>query len=462
MKETKITRKSSIGQTKNSQNKWKDKALLRREEIARLRKRNKELLASRDAWKSKYKELKTAWQNLPILSSDCAYRHHYSLPMVVLVVGLYSYGGMSLRSCRHSLCCMLVGFGMSASVPSHGTIRNWLCKCGRYRVERRNKEVYSYVLYIDESISFGSEKILLILGVDSDAIPKGRSLKHEDMDVLFVGASTEWKGTQITQELSRLRQHHKLSYVVSDQGNNLRKAYKSVDCEHIPDVTHIAANALKRIYDKDEIFEAFRKMIAKLRRDWNLSKSKSQYMPPTMRGKMRFANIFPCINWAKKMLATWEDLPEQVQHALQFLKTQHEFIASLIQIQDVFKMLCATLKNKGFGTAQKKEILTYFESIEAQEKTAIFMRDCEQYLDNLSLKAQKLELDFLLCSSDIIESFFGKFKFKRNPNARSGLTEFIFTIATFGKPFSEKEAKAALESITCKDLRRLKTNLKKR
>ena len=62
------------------------------------------------------------------------------------------------------------------------------------------------------------------------------------------------------------------------------------------------------------------------------------------------------------------------------------------------------------------------------------------------------EIEQLLCSSDIIESYFGKFKNKMNRNSRDGLTEFIFTIATFGKPFSKEEAKKALESIRSQDL----------
>ena len=74
-------------------------------------------------------------------------------------------------------------------------------------------------------------------------------------------------------------------------------------------------------------------------------------------------------------------------------------------------------------------------------------------LKNLSVLFNKqLSQANLLCSSDIIESYFGKFKTKVNPNNRSGLTEFIFTIATFGKPFSIQETKNALETIPCKRL----------
>ena len=86
------------------------------------------------------------------------------------------------------------------------------------------------------------------------------------------------------------------------------------------------------------------------------------------------------------------------------------------------------------------------------KRGAIFVENCKGYLDNLTKKEEDLKQENLLCSSDIIESYFGKFKAKVNPNSRSGLTELIFTIATFGKPFSLQETKKALKSIKCKHL----------
>lgn len=74
------------------------------------------------------------------------------------------------------------------------------------------------------------------------------------------------------------------------------------------------------------------------------------------------------------------------------------------------------------------------------------------YLENLSQKSQTLKQEHLLCSSDIIESFFGKFKAKINPNNRGGLTEFIFTIANFAQPLDIQQLKLALQTVKLKDL----------
>jgi len=272
------------------------------------------------------------------------------------------------------------------------------------------------------------------------------------MSVLYVGASQEWKGVHIEKQLQKIAVGKEIKYAVSDEGRNLQKAYKLMNYKHIEDCTHVLANHLKRIYEKDTDFETFRKLIGRLRRDWNLSKTNSQYMPPTMRGKMRFANIFPCVNWAKRILADWNNLSKEVQDKLTFLKANTTFIQSLIEVEIIFKTVCCQLKNGGFSAAQKQAILTDLSKMEAGEKASIFMQNCKDYLDKLTRKSKALKQANLQCSSDIIESYFGKFKAKVNPNNRSGLTEFIFTLATFGKPFSIQETKKALENIPCKHL----------
>ena len=79
-------------------------------------------------------------------------------------------------------------------------------------------------------------------------------------------------------------------------------------------------------------------------------------MPPSMRGKMRFANIFPCVDWAEKCLANWQTLSPLIQESLKFLKDNQAFIEELIQIEKAFKKTCEILKNDGFGIDQKNPV----------------------------------------------------------------------------------------------------------
>ena len=150
MKNQKIKGNLSQGRVKDSSNTWKIKAISRRKENAKLTKRIKELKQSRDAWKKKCMDLKYGAKKRSVLSPQRAFRHHYNLDLVMLILALHQYGTMSLRACRHSLFCMLICLGLESRVPSHTTIRNWLCKSGYYRIQERQNQGGDYVLYVDE------------------------------------------------------------------------------------------------------------------------------------------------------------------------------------------------------------------------------------------------------------------------------------------------------------------------
>lgn len=453
MTTTKKTRNPPRGQLKDTTIDWKSKAISRRKEIEKLRKRIAELEISRDGWKGKYQNLKRTLSQSCGLGGKKAAKHQYSLTVVALVLELYKYGGMSLRGCRHSLCCMLLSMGLTCRVPSHTSIRNWICKGGKYRVNAAASIDGRYVVILDESIMFGSEKILLMLGIKEERAAQANALRHDDVEVLFVGAAQEWKSEQIVAELQKAAQGKSIKYAVSDQGRNLKGAYKLLNIVQIEDCMHILANNLKRIYSKLHLFDAFRKLVGKLRQEWGQSRTKSRFMPPGMRTKMRFANIFPCVDWAQKILAGWDDLEQNIQDELRLLKDNSAFFQSLSQTAAIFRTVCDKLKNKGFGLAQKQELLAELELLDAEGEAGIFLQGCKDYLDELSAKTSKLGQERLLCSSDIIESYFGKFKAKMNTNTRGAMSEFIFTLATFGKSFSVEEVKEALETIQCKQLR---------
>ena len=435
-----------------SRDNWKTKKQACSVELKLLRKRNKELCASRDKWQADYKALKTSLPSVPLKQCGVrATKHQYSLEFVGLCLSLYNYGQMSLRSCQYILCCMSKYLNLEHTIPHYTTIRNWICKCGLYRTKISPPQASSYVAYVDESVGFGKERMLLVLGIEEGAIPSGSSVSHKDIDVLYVGASDTWKGENVAEVLDNLE--HNISYVVSDEGNNLKKGYELSNYTHIKDITHVLANALKGIYNEDKLFEGFRACIIKLRKKWKQHKQYSKYTPPGMRGQLRFANIFPAVKWANKMLNNWGNLAKDVQQEMSWLKANKAFIDELVQVGELSKMSNKLLKNEGFGNKQKEEILERLKGVCGSARVDRFIVAIKDYLAHLTEQREALGKDMLLCSSDIIESFFGKFKTKVNPNGHSGLTEFMFSIATFGKPLVPEEIQKALESTNCKDLK---------
>ncbi len=79
------------------------------------------------------------------------------------------------------------------------------------------------------------------------------------------------------------------------------------------------------------VFKAFLKQSGLLRQRWVLSKN-SSFIPPSVRGKMRFANLFPLIEWAKKHLDNPENIPCEIKADLAFLNENKDWVFKTIHL----------------------------------------------------------------------------------------------------------------------------------
>ena len=127
---------------------------------------------------------------------------------------------MSLRGCVQVLLCLrLVSSRLNQKlVPSYNSIRNWCCKAGYHRlVYEGSVEEGEWVYFVDESISLGKERILLVLGIPVNRLDFKKSLSLDSMRVLSIELSKSWKGQDIAAVLSKLRERFPMAYVVSDE-----------------------------------------------------------------------------------------------------------------------------------------------------------------------------------------------------------------------------------------------------
>jgi hypothetical protein len=446
---------------KLSTNKWKLKAIARNKIIQSQKKKILELSESRDSWKFRYKTLQNSLSSGSVKRSNLlcekqvAKGHHYQLAVVLFCVQFLSYGAQSFRGCVHSLVCLNLCFRLAfKKVPSHTTIRNWACKMGYYRVHKVvEKSEELWLLLIDESISLGNEKILLVLGMPLSKVSFEKALQVSDLRVLAMEISKTWTGESIAEVLAKVAKTYPIGYIVSDCGNNLKKSYVLRSYLHIPDITHTMANILAGLYEKDAIFSAFCKECKLLRQRWALSKQ-SKFMSPSMRIKLRFANVFGLILWAKDKLEKWATLPEEVQKELSFLQANKFFLEEFYTIQSQSLALQKLLKMQGYSEENHQKVMELLDKNEQKDyaKQAIFKQKTEAYLDLLAVKKPE-NLAKIHCSSDSIESSFGKLKQKINPKSPRQMTVFVLTLASIGSAYSVEEVKNGLETVKEKDLK---------
>lgn len=445
----------------------KDKLFLVKEQNKVLRKelrfyksKLKDTQTSRDYWKTKTKSLSSktsTCKSVLLFEGNSAKHHSYSLLLVAFCANIQSYGAMSLRSCTHILLCLQLVLGTDKRVPSYSSVRIWVCKLGKHRIENQESSTEKWIYWVDESIHIGNEKILLILGIPENQLHFGRSLCLSELRILHMSVSTQWKGEEIALILEELKKRFPLSYLVSDEGNNLKKSYQLSECLHISDCTHALTKGIEKAYKDKAVFIEFCHFTGSLRKKWSLKKDRKLYLPPNQRNKVRFANLFPLIEWAKKQLEQWQNLPEEIQKEFIFLKQNEKWVVNFWSIQQKLVEISLILKIEGYSLSNELRIKTILGTANTEEETKF----CSTVLTYLSTLSQKIkDKEQIYCCSDVIESAFGKLKQKLSKNS-ADLTCFIFTLASIGGQYQTEEVKKALENIKEKDIRKPLKNQKK-
>lgn len=436
-------------ENKISENKWKKKALEYSSQNRRLKKRIAELEVSRNNWKTRFISLR---QQRRRLISEKPSRHHYPVVLIWLCLRVYNCCHCSYRNCCEMVVAGSIVLNIADRKPSASTIRNWVIKYGYHHYCHSEPASGKWVVIVDESVSIGQEKLLLVLGVSLDNHQFTHTLKHKDVRVLHISIATSWKAEAICEILSNLRERLEISYCISDKGNNIMGALKQAGCYHVYDCSHQWARLMEKLYSKSEDFVALMASVSMLRKRWVLSKQ-SHLIPPSVRNKSRFQNIFPIVKWAEKIWLHWERLEQPVKDQLLFLQQSKALIEELIVLQQVVTQMSQLLKVNGLNTAtmqQCNQILTLCKEgrpLEFKNKlTQAWLLHKERLDKN----------ETLLCCSDIIESYFGRFKNKIKSNGMQAITETVLTMSGWATEVTKLNTQTALEKVHIKDIEQWK------
>lgn len=433
------------------ENNWKEKAVARQKEIQKLKKRIDELVNSRNSWKRKYMNCKSNEArngDKKRLNEDCPKNHHYPTVLILLCLRLFQYGGTSLRGCRHFLTHLYLVMELeTGKIPSHTTVRLWICKMGLYLYEGENGSEGTWVLIADESISVGENKVLLVLGLRTDTWEFKSAAGNKDIHVLYFGVSKKWEGGCIAKILDAVKSKYTTEYVVSDRGNNLLKAYRLSGLRHVPDCTHALAKAFERYCTKCPAAAEILSSSGKLRQKWHMGRN-AVYCPPPQRKKARFHNLSPVACWSVRMLFSWTLLPEDISRELGFLKENKEYVKEFIILSNLIDGINKIMKTLSYTDKIHRVVSEDISRVGAVEGLSqwakSFINEISGYLDEL--KSLKTGKGPLFCCSDIIESTFGKLKYKIPANSPFGITEFTFALASLGTGLNHEEVKNAMEN----------------
>ena len=421
---------------------WPEKAKQRGKAIKHLRKELKRAKAGRVRWRDKYFRLKSASKGTKVAG------HRHKLELMCLGVILHISYNVSLRATAKSICSMAQAYGQEMQSVSATTIRNWCLRVSLYYLTRPIS-AGEYILIADESIAMGRERLLVLLLVRVDEQSRICPLQLSDVSVLHLEARSTWGGAEISSIIRQktAAQGLKIRYAVSDQGTNLKNAFGLSKITWVGDCTHALSSCTKRLYKKDEIFNSFIKKMNETRAKWSLSEQ-ALYLPPTLRNKARFHQMFVVYKWAEMILINWDNLSQKVKDELVYVQQGKELVQNLKQIHILIEAFSAIFKSKGVSTHTQETWLALSDKIMEQfaaegkgvdPKTQKYLQVMNDYVANLI--AEFGDECQILCCSDVIESIFGKYK---NKGGCKIITDDALNIASYPEKITKEDVLLAM------------------
>jgi len=380
-------------------------------------------------------------------------RYTYPFKIIMLCMAFKLQSSASFRAIKQMILLLNINYSLSTRAPSHSTILLWVKKYGFYELAKPKQIGDDWVIILDESVQFGQNKLLVIYGIRHSNIDFTRPLNYQDLVTLTLISKSTWSGEDIKKEFIHIeKQIGKIKYAVADYGSAIKKSLKLAGISHVYDLTHFISLSVEHIYREDPVFKAYTKEMAHLRATQALGKM-AHVLPPVQRHKARFMNLRPISDWGVSVLNLLDNPDEHYsaeKQNLSWVNQYRDFIRELALLNKFINAIQSTIKNNGLSklTVQKcKQILSQSTSdrlIQFRNKVCDYF---QQIFNNLP------DLDRVLCTSDILESAFGKYKNYLQANPMVGITNLCLSISAFTGEMNPENLKDAFEKTTVNNIK---------
>lgn len=354
--------------------------------------------------------------------------HRYDDFIIQLALSLVLRVGVSFRAASKIFCELHLCLHLNLGTPTHTTILLWTKKqgVGNFR-EKEYFNTQKWILIADESIQFGNKKLLFVIAVPVSMENKGSYLQYNDIIPLKIKVSTSWKAEEIAEVIKNAIDIKQVEYAVSDLGSNLTKAFSILNIKHIEDINHKFSWMMQHLFEEDETFKNYTKELSDMRAKLSMSKY-ARIVPPNQRIMSRYMNLTPLFKWGVKMLKLLENnyLTEEECEKLKFLPQYKTFILETYELLCSMNQIQKIMKKNGMSKASINEALQLFDT-QNNANAEIIKSKFIEYVHQMQLRVSGREC--VICSSDIIESCFGKYKELVKTNKSVGISDLSLCIS---------------------------------
>ncbi|MCP4286879.1 MAG: hypothetical protein GY792_20945 [Gammaproteobacteria bacterium] len=328
-------------------------------------------------------------------------------------------------------------------------------KLGYYLLTRPKERADDWIIFLDHSIRLGPKKLFVVMGIREAHIDFQRPLCLQDLTPLREIAQVHWTGDIIAPLLCDLQQElGTIRYAVGDYGSDIKKGLRLADIAHIHDVTHHIALLLKALYANDPTYQDVTQRLARVRKQFAQTGA-AHLLPPKQRTKSRFHTLKPLAESGRHVrhyLSRSHDANEaeqRLQHELRWLPSQAAFFDELLEMSSLVSTIEWHVKHRGLSPASITACCHVLDTA-TTEKGRCFKARMLHYFHLTCALVDASEC--LLCTSDILESAFGKYKNSLSDNSMTGITGLALCIAAFTSSLEAHELKKAYEQTTTQDV----------
>jgi hypothetical protein len=371
-------------------------------------------------------------------------------------------GHASLRCAANVLGLLGAEMDHDGMTPDGSTGRLWLLRIGLWALLRPKAIADDWVWMVDHSIQIGQCKCLVVLGVPLSALPKGRPLCHDDMELIALVPMMHSNQAAVAVCLEEaVAQTGVPRAILDDHGADLHGGVEIFRRDHpetieVYDVKHKAACLLKSRLKGDEHWMSYASQLGQTK--CALQQTEMAFLvPPSQRTKSRFMNLAGLVSWGQRLLAlvdnpsTLKDFgvtAERVQAKLNWLA---EYRAPLEQWSAYHEQISATLdfvRVHGLYVGAGVELAAALPA--AAGEAGALREELIAFVTRESSKARIGEC--LPGSTEVLESCFGKLKALESDQSKSGFTGLVLSLGAMVSKRTTETIGEALERCKVREV----------
>jgi len=327
-------------------------------------------------------------------------------------------------------------------------------------VEKAN----DWIIIGDLTVDLGTVKCLTFLGIRMSRLQNREdlTLKFSDVDILGLHLTQRCTGEFVQTALEKTRERigDEIFAVVTDQGAEIKKGIRLFKESHPStraffDMPHKLSLVMKRELINNPMWSEFLKRLMETRR-LVLQTELAALMPGVQRSKGRYMDVGYLVRWPRRILekkvnGNLDSIPEERFN--KYFGWMYELWDSILDWETMVgavDLIKGMVRQAGLSSEVYKTLKIVFDEALHLEENSGLVKFLQESISMVNEECEKLlEGETAICSTEVLESAFGKFK--EISSGYQGITGNILGMATYlSRDKTNHEIKQVMENCSVK------------